>query len=49
MLTIEVNDSLVLDALGDMMRLVQDTRLALATIGQEMGSRIDNRFETQNH
>jgi phage gpG-like protein len=47
MLTIEVNDRLVLDALQDLMHRVQDTRPVMAGIGQEMVSRVSARFETQ--
>jgi len=48
MLTIDVNDRQVLDAVHDLMQRVQNPAPALAGIGQEMVSRISARFETQS-
>lgn len=47
MLTIKVNDQLVLDALSHLMRQVTDMQPAMAGIGQEMVTRVSNRFETE--
>jgi len=47
MLTIEVNDRLVLDTLNDLTSRLQDMRPVMAGIGQEMVTRIANRFETE--
>lgn len=47
MIRIEVNDRSVLDALFTLQRRMGDLSPAMAGIGQELESRIANRFETQ--
>ncbi|WP_082922612.1 phage virion morphogenesis protein [Halothiobacillus diazotrophicus] len=47
MLTINVNDRFVVDALSHLMQHVTDMQPAMASIGQELVTRISNRFETQ--